>query len=223
MRKHAVYGLVLNLVAASVPLVACSPGVTNGPQIVVVGDSYTIGPDENPRDPSVWPAMAWTTLRGEGYEVAPTVAGEGGAGYAHKGHLGGTFADKAQAVTRSTELIVFFGSANDMTVPPETLRSAVGDTLKDARVTAPNAHLIVIGPAWPRAEVPPEVWEVRDIVRAEATTLGATFVDPLEQRWLWDDPGLIGSDGIHPNREGQHYLAEKIRPLLEAALPAPVR
>jgi hypothetical protein len=101
------------------------------------------------------------------------------------------------------------------------LTPAVHDTLTKARVTASKAHLLVIGPAWPRAEVPQEVWRVRDIVRAEAAGLGATFVDPLEQRWLWDDPALIGPDGIHPNRAGQLYLSQKVGPLLEAELPHP--
>lgn len=201
-------------------------GSSSGPagtQIAVVGDSYTTGPHDNPRDPDVWPQITWKQLRAEGYEIAPNVAGEGGAGYAHPGHLGGTFPDKAEAVQRSTEIVVFFGSANDMTVPPDTLRVAVRDTLKNARLTAPHAHLLVIGPAWPRPDVPREVWEVRDIVRDESVRLGASFTDPLDQRWLWDNPGLIGPDGIHPNREGQRYLAEKIRPLLEATLPTPAR
>ena len=54
-----------------------------------------------------------------------------------------------------------------------------------------------------------------------APTVGATFVDPLAQRWLWDDPALIGPDWIHPDPAGQRYLAEKIAPLIQAELPAP--
>ena len=96
-----------------------------------------------------------------------------------------------------------------------------GPRVSPLNLAAPKAHLLVIGPAWPRPDVPPDVWRVRDIVRGEATAIGATFVDPLEQHWLWDDPALIGPDGIHPDRAGQRYLAEKIRPLFEAELPAP--
>ena len=44
---------------------------------------------------------------------------------------------------------------------------------------------------------------MRDILRAEAAVIGAKFVDPLAERWLWDDPSLIGADWIHPNRAGQ--------------------
>lgn len=205
-------------------LAACSTPNTlfpTGDQIVVVGDSYTTGPKDDGKDPNVWPAMVWQDLHESGYELASTVSGEGGAGYAQPGYRGGTFAGKAQVIQPSTELVVFFGSANDMHIPPDVLTSAVHETLKQARLTAPKAHLLVIGPAWPRPDVPAEVWRVRDIVRDEARATGATFVDPLEQRWLWDDPALIGPDGIHPDRAGQRYLAEKIRPLFQAELPAP--
>ncbi len=199
---------------------ACS-NAPSGTPIAVIGDSYTVGPDENTNDPNVWPGIVWQELRGKGYEIAPSVGGQGGAGYAHPGHLGAVFADKADVIHGNTELIVFFGSANDMTVPPDKLKDAVHTTLNSARSTASRARILVIGPAWPRPDVPREVFEVRDIVRDEAALAGATFVDPLQQRWLWDDPKLIGPDGIHPNRPGQYYLAEKIRPLLEADLPSP--
>lgn len=220
-RRGARRGIVAVLGGVLV-LAACSGTESEpGEQVFVVGDSYTTGLKDNPTDPDVWPALTWKRMRAEGYEIAPVVAGEGGAGYAHAGHLGSDFADKAEIIRPTADLVVFFGSANDMTVPPVDLKQAVHDTLTKARRTARKAHFVVIGPAWPRAEVPKEVWEVRDIVRDEAAALGATFVDPLEQRWLWDNPGFIGPDGLHPNRAGQLYLAEKIGPLLEAELPKP--
>lgn len=216
----------LPLIAATAMAVlsACSSPTTlppTGDQIVVVGDSYTTGPNDDGKDPNVWPAMVWKDLHEKGYQEAPTVSGEGGAGYAKPGYRGGTFAGKAQAIQPSTQLVVFFGSANDMEVSPEVLTGTVRDTLTKARLTAPKAHLLVIGPAWPRPEVPAEVKRVRDIVRDAAAAVGATFVDPLEQGWLWDDPALIGPDGIHPDRAGQRYLADKIGPLFQAELPPP--
>ena len=192
-----------------------------GDHVVVVGDSYTMGPEDNGKDPDIWPALVWDRLRSENYDIQPTVSGEGGAGYVHQGYRGGVFGDKASAVQPDTDLVVFFGSANDMDIPPDILRGAVHETLKRVRLTAPRAHLLIIGPAWPRADVPPDVWRVRDIVRDEAAVLGATFADPLAQRWLWDDANLIGPDWIHPNRAGQQYLSQKILPLVQAELPAP--
>lgn len=222
MRRR--YCLPAVVIAVSLLVSGCSqdPAKLPGEQIAVIGDSYTTGLSDNPADPNVWPAMVWQDLRDRGYGIDPTVAGEGGAGYANPGYRGGTFADKArQAVRRYSDVIVFFGSANDIDAPADAVPEAVRATLKDARRTAPEAKLLVIGPAWPRPDPPPEVWRVRDAVRDEATGAGATFVDPLEQRWLWDDPALIGPDKIHPDPAGQKYLAEKIGPLIEAQLPAP--
>lgn len=210
-------------IAGLLAVTGCSAGPAElpGEQIVVVGDSYTTGPNDSADDPGVWPAMVWQTLRGEGYDIDPTVSGEGGAGYARRGYQDSVFADKAKAIRRSTDLMVFFGSANDIDAPVGDVPGAVRSTLEQAQRAAPDAKLLVIGPAWPQPDPPPEVWQVRDIVRDEATALGATFVDPLEQRWLWDDPALIGADGIHPNRAGQEYLAGKIAPLIRADLPPP--
>lgn len=209
------------VIAILIMVTGCStePAELPGEQIVVVGDSYTTGPNDDGKDPNVWPAMVWQDLRGRGYDIDPTVSGEGGAGYAQHGYLGDVFADKAKAIRRATDLMVFFGSANDMNAPAAAVPEAVRSTLKEARRSAPNAQLLVIGPAWPHPDVPIEVWRVRDTVRDEAASVEATFVDPLDQRWLWDDPALIGPDGIHPNRAGQEYLAQKIRPLIEAELP----
>lgn len=209
--------------AAALAMTGCSrePAELPGEQIVVVGDSYTMGPNDSGTDPDAWPAMVWQDLRGRGYEVDPTVAGEGGAGYAHPGYKDSVFADKAKAIRRSTDLTVFFGSANDIDAPVDEVPGAVRSTLEQAKSAAPGAKLVVIGPAWPYPEPPPEVWQVRDAVRDAASAVGASFVDPLEQRWLWDDPSLIGPDKIHPNQAGQQYLAGKIGPLIQAELPAP--
>jgi lysophospholipase L1-like esterase len=215
-------GRALALAAATLlTMTACSaePAEQPGDQIIIVGDSYTTGPKDDAKDQDLWPAMVWKDLRAQGYEAPPTVSGEGGAGYAKPGYRGGTFADKARVIKASTQLVVFFGSANDMEVPPEVLTGAVRETLTTARTTAPKAHLLVIGPAWPRPDPPAEVLRVRDIVRDGAAAIGAPFVDPLEQHWLWQDPRLIGPDGIHPDRAGQEFLAEKILPLVEAQLP----
>ncbi len=195
-----------------------------GDHVVVIGDSYTMGPENNGEDPDAWPAIVWSDLRAKGYDIQPTVVGEGGSGYIHKGYRGGIFGDKVSGVQSSTDLIVFFGGANDMDIPPDVEKSTVAKTFKAARLAAPKANMLVVGPAWPRAsDVPPEVWKVRDIIRDEAAVIGAKFVDPLAEKWLWDDPSLIGADWIHPNRAGQKYLAGKMLPLIQAELPAPAK
>ncbi|MCB0932306.1 MAG: SGNH/GDSL hydrolase family protein [Mycobacterium sp.] len=215
--------LALVLAACSSPeqMTPAQQAELPGDHVVVIGDSYTMGAENNGKDPDDWPAIVWDQLRAKGYDIQPTVVGEGGSGYIHKGYRGGIFGDKVSAVQPSTDLVVFFGGANDLDIPPDVEKNSVSQTLKATRLAAPKAKILIIGPAWPRADAPPEVWKVRDILRAEAAVIGAKFVDPLAERWLWDDPSLIGADWIHPNRAGQEYLAQKILPLIQAELPPP--
>ena len=214
--------LLASACSSPAPLTPARQADLPGEHVVVVGDSYTMGPEDNGKDPDLWPTLVWDQLRSKGYDIVPTVVGEGGAGYVQKGYRGDAFADKVSAIQPSTNLVVFVGGANDLEIPPDIERKTVREMFKNVRLAAPKAHFLVVGPAWPRAiDVPPEVWRVRDIVRDEAAVVGAKFVDPLQERWLWDDPNLIGPDWIHPNRAGQQYLAQKMLPLIQAELPPP--
>jgi lysophospholipase L1-like esterase len=98
----------------------------------------------------------------------------------------------------------------------------VGDTFQIARRTAPKAKFLVIGPPWPTADPPPEVFALRDSLRAQAKTVGAVFVDPLAERWFVGHPDLIGPDGVHPTDAGHASMAEKIAPLIRSQLAIPL-
>ena len=81
-----------------------------------------------------------------------------------------------------------------------------------ARATAPGAKLLVIGPPWPTADVPPAVLQIRDVLGMQAGMAGATFIDPIAERWFVDRPDLIAPDGVHPTDAGHDYLAGLIAP-----------
>jgi lysophospholipase L1-like esterase len=55
-------------------------------------------------------------------------------------------------------------------------------------------------------------------VSAAAAAAGATFVDPLADRWFVGHPELIGADHVHPTDAGHAYMAGLIRPAIEKAL-----
>ncbi len=179
-------------------------------RIAVIGDSYTTGSGLRS-----WPEIAWDLLAQEGVEVAPDVAAEGGAGYGAPGHRGNVFIDlTAQAVRRGDELVVFFGSRNDEPVDPAALPQRAAAAFQLARLAAPGAKLLVIGPPWPSAEPPAAVLSVRDTLRDEAEAAAATFVDPIAEGWFVGHPDLIGPDGVHPTDAGHVFLAAKIAPLI---------
>lgn len=189
------------------------------PRIAVIGDSYTTGTDMGGVGPANWTARAWQLLSRRGAPVAADVAAEGRAGYGVRGDHGSLFGDlTARAVRPDDALVVFFGSRNDQPVDPQTLAARANEAFALARRTAPNARLLVIGPPWPTADVPPVVLQIRDVLNAAARAAGATFVDPLSARWFFDNPAFIGTDQVHPTDAGHAYLAGMIAPLLAAQL-----
>lgn len=191
--------------------------------IAVIGDSYTAGSAEGGQGAAGWTELAWRRLAQDGVPVAATVAAEGGAGYGVPGNRGGRFEDlTARAVRPDDTAVVYFGSRNDQPVDPGQLTAMVHDTLGLARRLAPAARLLVIGPAWPSAEVPDTVLRIRDLLAVEAQLADGEFVDPIADGWFVDRPELIGADGVHPTDAGHAYLAERIAPLIAALLPQPV-
>jgi len=191
--------------------------------IAVIGDSYTTGTDEGGRGAKGWTARAWLLLAHDGVRVAPVVAAEGGAGYGVRGNHGSVFEDlTARAVKPDDVLVVFFGSRNDQPVDPTTFPKLAADTFGLARLEAPSARFLVIGPPWPTADPPKIVLEMRDSLRDQAAAIGAVFVDPLAEGWFVGRPDLIGRDGVHPNDAGHQYLAEKIAPLIRNELTTKV-
>ncbi|MGB3285328.1 MAG: GDSL lipase [Mycolicibacter algericus] len=189
-------------------------------RIAVIGDSYTSGYEDTGRGAANWTERAWQTLAGRGTYVHADVAAEGGAGYAVRGNRGGLFGDlTARVVQPDDALVVFFGSRNDQDVEPGQLTRLVADTLGLARRAAPSTRMLVIGPPWPTAEVPADLWRIRDILSTEARVVGAEFVDPLAEGWFVGRPELIGPDGVHPTDAGHAYMADKIVPLIAGQLP----
>lgn len=189
-------------------------------RVAVIGDSYTAGYEDTGRGAANWTERAWQILAGRGIYVSADVTAEGGAGYAVRGNRGGLFGDlAARGVQPDDALVVFFGSRNDQDVEPGQLGRLIADTLGLARRTAPSARMLVIGPPWPTADVPGNVWRIRDILSAEARVVGAEFVDPLAERWFVGRPELIGPDGVHPTDAGHAYMADKMVPLITGQLP----
>lgn len=218
------------LVASVALLVAAAPPAPVAVQLVgrestssrvaVISDSYTTGTDLGGHGTSGWPALAWQLLAAEGKPVAADVAAEGRAGYGVRGDHNSTFGDlTARAVRPDDALVVFFGSRNDQPVEAVEVAGLARSAYELARRKAPTARFLVIGPPWPTADVPVRILQIRDALATVARASGATFVDPLAERWFVDRPDLIAVDGVHPNDAGHAYLAQRIAPLIAAALP----
>jgi lysophospholipase L1-like esterase len=212
--------LLVGLVGAPAASVELTSRDSPLSRIAVIGDSYTTGSNEGGQGPKGWAARTWQLIARQGFQFTPDVAAEGGAGYGVRGNRGSVFGDLTpRAVRPDDALVVFFGSRNDQGVDPDVLTGAARDCFAFARRTAPSARLLVIGPPWPTADVPDSVLRVRDVLYAQARAAGATWIDPIAERWFVGRPDLIGSDGVHPNDAGHAYMADKIAPLITAQLP----
>lgn len=188
--------------------------------IAVIGDSYTTGTDLGGLGPRDWTNLAWQNLADHGIQVVADVSAEGGAGYVARGNRGSVFSDlTARVVKPDDTLIVFYGSRNDKDSDPVAITNMSHDALAVARRMAPTAQLLVIGPPWVNADVPPSMYRIRDILREQARIAGAAFFDPIEAGWFFDRPDLIAVDGIHPTDAGHAYMAGLLAPVIGGHLP----
>jgi lysophospholipase L1-like esterase len=124
-----------------------------------------------------------------------------------------------RAVHPDDSLVVFFGSRNDQGVDPTVLAGMAHDAFALARRLAPTANLLVVGPPWPTPDVPPDVLQIRDVLRSQAQWAGASFFDPILAGWFAGRPDLIGPDGVHPTDAGHTYMAQRLVPLISSQLP----
>jgi len=183
-------------------------------RILVIGDSWTGGTSGVGRGEAGWPALLGRRMPDVEVETAAT----GDAGYVT------TAGDQtlpdlvAGADLADVDLVVLFGSRFDAAGVADQVDVAVREVIASIRDQAPDAGLVVIGPAWPDAAVPAGVRNNRDVIRAAAQAASVRFVDPLREEWFADGRGLIGADGVHPTDQGHVRLADRIQPIVREAL-----
>ncbi|MCV7226538.1 Rv0518 family GDSL lipase [Mycolicibacterium komossense] len=188
--------------------------------IAVIGDSYTNGTDIGGVGPKGWTVQAFDALANQGVQISPDVAAEGRAGYGVRGDHGSLFVDLTGRVVHPDDnLVVFFGSRNDQGVDPTVLAGMAHDAFALARQLAPSANLLVVGPPWPTPDAPPDILQIRDVLKSQAQWAGASFFDPLAAGWFAGRPDLIGPDGVHPTDAGHIYMAQRLVPLISSQLP----
>lgn len=203
------------------PTLSAAPA---GNYVAIIGDSFTSGTPSGGINKAGWPALVKETLAGQGLEITLIVGAERGSGYGKPGKQGSSFASQvARVVGEHDRLVVLFGSANDRNIAPESLTHPVQRTLKQVKKRAPDARILVIGPAWTLPNPEPGILLARDVVKAQAEAFGATFVDPLAEGWFANRPDVIGDNserGERPTDAAYAIMAEKIAPLIARELTA---
>ncbi|MGY1802967.1 SGNH/GDSL hydrolase family protein [Blastococcus sp. SYSU D00922] len=193
-----------------------APTTSAPPVLAVYGDWFVAGTDRGGLGDAGWQAV----LSGRvGARLAtPHAATDAGYTAASAG-TGDTFATLAEnAPEPDADVTIVFGGRNDYRAPPDEITAAAGRTFDAIRTAAPGTRLLVIGPAWTGADVPPELLPVRDAVQRAAEPAGATFVDPLAEGWFADGTGLVADDLISPTDAGHRYLADRIEQVVRRLL-----
>ncbi|WP_051515632.1 SGNH/GDSL hydrolase family protein [Candidatus Blastococcus massiliensis] len=186
------------------------------PVLAFYGDFLTAGTPQGGQGPAGWPALVTERLDAEG--TPPHAVAD--AGYvADAAVTGDTFLTLVERFPEpDADVTVVFGSRNDYLAAPSVITAAATRTFDAIRASAPDTRLVVIGPAWTDAVVPPEIRRVRDAVQQAAVAAGVTFVDPLAGRWFFDELGLIASDLVSPTDQGHVHMADRIEPVLRDVL-----
>ena len=176
--------------------------------VVVLGDGDSAGA-------SAWPVQLEEELGSTEFRVAA----DAGAGYVVAGADGRTIPELADEVDLTdADLVVVFGSRNDGAGIADDVAQAADGLFDRIREAAPEAELLVIGPAWFSEPVPAGTRNNRDVIRDAAESAGAAFVDPLEEGWLVDRSDLLTGTG-NPNQAGHTSLAGLIEPAVRELLP----
>lgn len=195
-----------------------APKLPEVPVAVFVGDSYTTGSGAST------PARRWTSLLSREMGWFEENMGSPGAGYLNVGRGTGCpqggcpsfskLASKVIAASKANFVVVAGGRA-DSGQDPEAVRAAAAELFSQVKKGLPKAKIIVISPIWDARNPPAELGRVADIVEAEATKVGAHYLDV--GGFFVGRPKLIGPDGVHPTDEGyREFFASIATPVQKA-------
>jgi lysophospholipase L1-like esterase len=105
-------------------------------------------------------------------------------------------------------LVILDGGRNDVFAPPAAVYTAMLSAIKEVRRTWPKAQIVFIRPRF--LANPHDDLGLDDHFMArlesEPAARGVAFIDPINSFSDADTSGLLASDGIHPNREGEQRM-----------------
>jgi lysophospholipase L1-like esterase len=190
-----------------------STAATTRPVAAFLGDSYTSGYVGAGIGAAGWPAIVSTSIG-----LRAFVRAVPGTGFVNPGWTGQPIRTRLAAVIAANPRIVFLaGGHNDRRYATSRSAAAAHDVIARLRRGLPDALIVIVGPIWADGNPPAHIRALRDVLRREARSIGAVFIDPLRDGWFtgsWHR--LILSDGIHPSDEGHRRIAKLVLAALRA-------
>lgn len=172
----------------------------NGPEVLVIGDSYSVGvgvrPDES------WPVRLPGRVRVDGFSGSGFSVGASGCGDL-------SYATRApQSLRTTTELVVVEGGLNDTDQPAADLEGGARRLLRilDGR------RVLVVGPP----ATPDRTWT--EVARVDATLerlaqeYGASYLSMLEAELTYQ------ADDLHPDAAGHRAFGDLVAAQVEEML-----
>ncbi|GAA1727708.1 SGNH/GDSL hydrolase family protein [Microcella frigidaquae] len=215
-RPRSLVGAVVAALTALAVLAGCAPAVAPGtgvdpadddrPLVAFYGDSYTLGTGAS--DLSV----RWSTQLAErrGWrEFNPSV---NGLGFINNRRA---FADTdlpALIIDQQPDIVIVTMGLNDsfsFDARADEIEQQIDTDLARLTEALPEARIVVVEPFWYTAERPASLETIIGWVRAAAERYDLPFI-PGASTWIAGAPGLMATDGLHPNDEGYALMLEKM-------------
>lgn len=182
------------------------------PLALFIGDSYTEGKSTTEMSYGCRAAaqLGWlcalSAMGGTGY-VSGGVANRWVDPYGGKSL---SFEERIShlAVKYDPAVVVLDGGRNDEFPPRDDVFAAMISTISETKRTWAKAKIIFIRPRFlanPSADLGfDQKFMAR--LKSDPAARGVVFIDPLSSLFDADTSGLISSDGVHPNREGEDRM-----------------
>ncbi|GAB2567748.1 SGNH/GDSL hydrolase family protein [Nocardia heshunensis] len=196
----------------STPVRLAVPAQT-GPTALFIGDSYTGASMLAEMSYACQAAvrLAWVcdlaAMPGTGY-----ISG-GQANRFHVDYLGDStsFDERVGhlAHTAAPNIVLLDGGRNDKFAPLDDVYSAIRGTVYDAHNAWPAAKIVLVRPRFLRTPADDLGFDddFFERLKREPTMAGVSVIDPLVSFSGSDTAALVGTDGMHPNADGNLRIA----------------
>jgi len=182
-------------------------GIGRGATAVFLGDSFTSGWNGAGLGSRGWPALVGAA---RGWKVVNLAVP--GTGFINPGWTNQPLGSRISAAVRRDPAIVFVATGhNDSRWSTSATIAAAERDIDRLHAGLPDAMIVIVAPIWQDGSPPSRCLDLRDALRRKAAAIGATFIDPLAERWFAGaSHRYIGSDGLHPTNAGHAWLAGRV-------------
>lgn len=209
--------------SAGGPVTPVRQSDANAPEVLWVGDSYTIGFGTD------GPAHGYPCLVSDRLGWTCQLDAQGGTGFVNPGREDTGYAplderlERTSAIFDAPDLVVIDAGRNDFRATPGSFRGASTDYLRATRASFPDAHIAVILP-FALGQSRFDYSTIARTLRVAASDIGATVIDTTTPGWRRLVDRLPTVDGLHPTIGSHRIIARHlVRTFRRLGIPRSIR